>query len=289
MFVKIENPKMYEDYLKLRRQLKDDFEQQKDKNQEQSTDLNKVFEPILNNNKEMVKEVKESLETFTNDLNNTLPTLLDNDINNEPTVINVDNIISEYLKNSSSKSNSGYSLKYNKGSKTFSIGNKEVILENDKIIFDNKEYKATNGLMELLTRKEPNKTLLTEEDIQIYGDMLKNSNAIYQGFNPENKRLNTDSSKKWKFLKEYYPELFVDTKLGKGLKKKVKRLEKLNEIILLPDDIVALSKMLKLSILSYKSGNNGEYNKINALLDELKRRKVISLSEFSQIYSDVFY
>ena len=65
-----------------------------------------------------------------------------------------------------------------------------------------KNYNATKGLMELLLKKSPNSIHVTDEDIKCYKQILDDSNAIYQGFDSTQKRLNSDASNKWKFIKE---------------------------------------------------------------------------------------
>lgn len=83
----------------------------------------------------------------------------------------------------------------------YTIGNQKIeILKNTLTIGDNK-FETTNGLLELLTKKSPNWTLIKENDKQIYNHILINSNAIYQKFDSKSKRLNSDESEKWKFIR----------------------------------------------------------------------------------------
>ena len=64
---------------------------------------------------------------------------------------------------------------------------------------------------------------------------------------------------------------------------------KLKNVTFLSNDPVALLNQLKLSLASKSAGNNGEYNKINAILDELLRQKIISKTDFIKIHRNIFW
>jgi hypothetical protein len=282
MFHKVESPEMLKEYIDIKNKIKDDQSEKKE-NEENKNDS----KSITTNDKENITKNETCLDTFTKDLKETLDQKL---------VLRVSSIVSKYLQNSKTskhyeRSKAGYSLRYDSKNQKYTIGNKDVLFENDKIKIDNKVYKASVGLMELLVKKEPNENLITEEDFKNYGDILHISNAIRQRFDPNTKRLNSDTSKKWKIIKANYPQLFETTKVGAGLKDKNKEIEEDTgnvELIMLPSDTNTLAKMLKLSVLSYQAGNNGEYNKINVLLEELKRKDVMTLDEYEKIYKNVF-
>jgi hypothetical protein len=46
------------------------------------------------------------------------------------------------------------------------------------------KYEAIQGLMELLTKKDPDTELCIKEDFDDYKEIILNSNALYQGFEP---------------------------------------------------------------------------------------------------------
>uniref|UniRef100_A0A1I7WVW5 PBECR2 domain-containing protein n=1 Tax=Heterorhabditis bacteriophora TaxID=37862 RepID=A0A1I7WVW5_HETBA len=118
--------------------------------------------------------------------------------------IKVSNLIATYLQDPRDKSNAGYSIRYNNDTKGYTIGTKEVFFDNNTITINDEDYQATNGLMELLTKKSPNLTKITDQDKQDYKYILICSDALYQGFNKDSKRYNADASDKWKFIKEHY-------------------------------------------------------------------------------------
>ncbi|CAP33455.1 Protein CBG15089 [Caenorhabditis briggsae] len=177
--------------------------------------------------------------------------------------ITVSKIIASYLQDDKEKSNAGYSLRYNKDSNQYTIGNKVVKFENNNIKINNVDYEATEGLMELLTKKSPNLVLISDYEKKSYQQILLCSDACYQGFdkNAPNKRFNSDPSDKWKFIREHY---FIKS-ISSVSEKSVTG----SSVDFLPSNVNSLIDMLRLSIGSYKAGNKNEYNKIHRILDEL--------------------
>jgi hypothetical protein len=118
-----------------------------------------------------------------------------------------------------------------------------------------------------------------EEDKEDYKRILNDTNAIYQKFDPSTGRVNSDASEKWKFISTVlYPNRF---------KKKGGTLGDKNTTFL-PSDPNSLINQLQLSIASYTAGNNGEYNKIHSILDELLKQKVITKNEYEKIIKKIF-
>jgi hypothetical protein len=139
-------------------------------------------------------------------------------------------------------------------------------------------YEATEGLMELLTKKDPDIDKIIEEDYEDYKEILFNTNALYQNFDPSTRRLNSNKTEMWKL---------ITTKLFPNLVKK--KGGKLKNITYLPSDPKSLIEQLQLSIASYTAGNNGEYNKINSILDELLKQKIITKNDYVKIIKNNFY
>jgi len=77
------------------------------------------------------------------------------------------------------------------------------------LIIDGKMYKGTEGLWELLTRKNPQN--YTQNDEDVYYDILIASDAVFQNNDPKTKKPKSSRSEKYnkiiKFLWEehYYP------------------------------------------------------------------------------------
>jgi hypothetical protein len=142
-----------------------------------------------------------------------------------------------------------------------------------------KKYEATEGLMELLTKKDPDLDKCIEEDYEDYKEILNSTNAIYQNADSSTRKLASDRSEKWKLIRDQLlSHLFKKTggKLGD------------KNITFLSSDPNSLVEQLRLSLASYNAGNNGEYNKINAILDELVNQKIITKNKYQKIYDNVF-
>src|SRR5688572_23568303 len=113
----------------------------------------------------------------------------------------------------------------------FFIGESPISFEGDDMMVGNKTYKGTPGLWELMTMKEPNKSIIAGNDRADYGEILITANAIQQPDNPNKPK--SSSSKKYKeFIKPIW-----EAKIGKG-------------VVVIPQDPNALVEMLSLRIAS---------------------------------------
>ena len=76
--------------------------------------------------------------------------------------------------------------------------NKTISIAYDKIIVDNKRFIGTPGLWELIMEEVPDPKNYTQEDLRNYGDLLFETNAMNQDFNPNNPYPRSSTSYKWK-------------------------------------------------------------------------------------------
>jgi hypothetical protein len=131
--------------------------------------------------------------------------------------------------------------------------------------------------MELLTKKDPDMDKIFEEDKVDYKRIIIDTNALYQNFDSSTKKVISNGSEKWKIIRnELFPNLFKKTG------------GKLKNITFLPSDPISLIDQLQLSIASYTAGNNGEYNKIYSILDELLKQKIITKNDYVKIMRNNF-
>ncbi|CAP20529.1 Protein CBG23763 [Caenorhabditis briggsae] len=233
-----------------------------------------VFKPILESNKKLQEEIIDEKNKIVETLNNfkspsqlsiapaTTPTPKTNrkSLIKQPSVILppslpsssspqvVSNLIVGYLQDNSDRSNAGYSIKFNKAEKKYTIGNKDITFDQNIIKVNNEEYTATEGLMELLLKKSPDIKKITTEDSSNYQKILLCSDALYQ----------------------------AGTSSTSG-----------SSISFIPSNTNSLIDSLRLSIGSYQAGNKDEYNKIHAMLDELVKQKVIKKKDLGVIYLNI--
>ncbi|KAG7297284.1 hypothetical protein JYU34_003936 [Plutella xylostella] len=144
--------------------------------------------------------------------------------------------------------------------------------------FDNKikiaghVYEKTSGLVELLYKKEPDLSIVTENDKQNYKTILINTNAHRRGFEPDQQIMSSRGFKYLHIIKplfsQYKTVSSVKTTKGKGLPLLKKVNPKIDYVYW--DDPNELVERLKLLIASKDAGNTGLDNEIISILEELK-------------------
>lgn len=311
--------KLIKDYLATRHKIKNDFENEKIFDYEMREETEKLFKPVtsnLNKNNELVVINNKNTENLINKLENNQSNVMselkalkqpklipftpnkqlpiETNVNTSqnkglpPPLIpekanktTVSHLIASYLKDKNRTEN-GYSIRYHSDKDRYSIGNQYIMFNGNQIVFKNKKYDATEGLMELMTKPTPIESKISETDFQHYKQILSDTNAMYVGFQTENMLVPFNKSLKYKLIKEkLFPNLFnknfSESTSGQGCSN-----------IILPSNPNQLVDQLKLSVSSYQAGNNGEFNRINAILDSLLKMNIISNCEFNKIYKNVF-
>jgi hypothetical protein len=272
MFLRIDDSKkrdkIVEDFLKTRKNIKQNFEQDKLSNIGFREETQKLFKPIT----ESITEQKTSILDKIEDQNVILKKL--------PTMTSgLSELIKDYLSDPNDRSNAGYSIRYDATNKQYTIGNSVINFDYNVMEIAGKRYKATRGLMELLTKKDPDTDQIIEEEYGDYKTILWDTKALYHNFDPSTNRVYSDRSEKWKIIRnELFPNLFKKT--GGKLSDK--------NVIFLPSDPISLIDQLQLSIASYTAGNNGEYNKIYSILDQLLKQKIITKNNYLKIMKNNF-
>lgn len=289
MFLSIKNPKKREqevkDFLKTRQNIKHNFEQEKQLKMGFREETEKLFKPITESITEQNTVHKRELNAIGDKLISnqgkiyqkiTQPLAITGSDTKAPKHIQVSELIQRYLSDFKKRSNAIYSIKHNPVTNVFSIGNSVINFDNNFIEIAGKKYNATEGLMELLTKTDPESEIFTDQDVKDYKEILEKTNAIFQNADPSSKRLASDRSAKWVIISE---KLFPNRikKSGGNL-----------NVTFLPSDPKELVNQLQLSLASYSAGNNGEFNKINAILDGLLKMKTITKNDYIKIHKNIF-
>ncbi|KAJ9574563.1 hypothetical protein L9F63_008274, partial [Diploptera punctata] len=103
-------------------------------------------------------------------------------------VTNIGPIISKYLVESKGKDKGDLVFGLTGGNDgKFYMGDSEIVFDNDNLIINGTKYKATNGLMSLLTMIQ-SKQNLPEDDMLNYENNLISSNCIYHNNDPGTSR-----------------------------------------------------------------------------------------------------
>ena len=311
-FIKIKDPRKREelikDFIETRKRIKDNFVARKVGEAEYQTGLTKLFKPVTETQKATTKEITEAqkatAEKFTSELLpikegiEELPTKLFRKIFpsiefKASDIINfgplaVDALLQAFTKNNIDLT---YGI-YAKDGK-FKIGSKEANIEDNDIKVDDIIFEGTKGFWELVTSKNPKPENYNDEDLSKYQRLVILTNTAYQNNNPNQNKPKSSVSKKWKNIikpiweaikqqekdKDEYQEFEEPedgdpqpSTSGTGLK-------------ILPSDPNALIDRFDLLFSSKKAGHTGVKNEIVAILDELKRQKVINVNEYKKLNS----
>ena len=309
-FIKVKDSRKREelirDFIETRKRIKDNFIARKVGEAEYQTGLTKLFKPVTETQKATTKEITDAQKATAEKITKKLLPIQEG-LEKLPKVISLPQYqaIEEYKKEKNLGTTVIKALNYIKPEdKTtfgmyfkdgdFRIGNKKVDIKGDDIIIGDKEYKGTDGLWELIMKDEPQEGIYTDEDFLNYGRILKQTNAIYQGNNPNQNKPKSSKSTKWKkLIKPIWEEikkqeedetedeeegnaysLFDDDPQpgtsGSGLK-------------ILPSDPNALIDRVDLLFSSKKAGHTGVRNEIVSILDELKRQGVINVQQYKKL------
>ena len=324
-FIKVKDPRKREelvrDFIETRKRIKDNFMARKIGEAEYQTGLTKLFKPITETQKAATKEITEAQKTAAEKITKELlpikagieglpgalsfPTLEMTEGEPIPAVEMTQEQRKKFLGPTASEAFEKYTTTEGadkvfgmvKKDKYYYIGDKPIKIKDDNIIIDDKEYTGTKGLWELIVSKEPQEGTYTDEDFLNYGRILKQTNAIYQGNNPNQNYPKSSQSNKWKQLikpiwedikSKKPPEEGKGKGKGKGRGRK-KRQEDPQPgtsgtgLKILPSDPNALIDRFDLLFSSKKAGHTGVKNEIVAILDELKRQRVISVQDYKKL------
>ena len=324
-FIKVKDPRKREelvrDFIETRKRIKDNFMARKIGEAEYQTGLTKLFKPITETQKAATKEITEAQKTAAEKITKELlpikagieglpgalsfPTLEMTEGEPIPAVEMTQEQRKKFLGPTASEAFEKYTTTEGadkvfgmvKKDKYYYIGDKPIKIKDDNIIIDDKEYTGTKGLWELIVSKEPQEGTYTDEDFLNYGRILKQTNAIYQGNNPNQNYPKSSQSNKWKqLIKPIWEDIKSkkppEEEKGKGKGKGRGRKKRQEDpqpgtsgsgLKILPSDPNALIDRFDLLFSSKKAGHTGVKNEIVAILDELKRQRVISVQDYKKL------
>ena len=158
MFLKIDDPikrdKLVNDFLKTRQKIKQNFEAEKLSNLGYKEETEKLFKPITQSITESKESQNTSFDRILNriDANENLIATNQSKIYQKlrqipaitgPTTTTVSSLIKDYLSdNSKERSLAGYSIRFNKQTKDFTIGNQIINFDNNIMEIAGKDRKS---------------------------------------------------------------------------------------------------------------------------------------------------
>ena len=161
---------------------------------------------------------------------------------------------------------------------TYKIGSEMIDFMDGKIYVKGKPYFETLGLLQLLFRRKPNETLITDEDIKNLQRIASETNLLKKDYLPNNSWKQVNFHTKYqKYLKQVNPGHIETSKLkGRGLPTFM--IAKSQESPLdykYWDDPNELVDRLRLLVAERSAGNNNHDNEIMAIIEELREAQVI--------------
>ena len=312
-FIKIKDPRKREelikDFIETRKRIKDNFIAKKVGEIEYQTGLTKLFKPVTETQKAIAKEItdaqKAAAEKITQELLPikagieglpgaiSFPALEMAEEEEEEEKKDVGSLALNYLAFATGKnSDKTFGIKPDEEDKNkLKIGSKEIKIIGNNIKIEDTIYTGTPGLWELIVRKEPPKkdVPLTDGDYNNYGNILKQTNAIYHNNNPMSNKPKSSKGDKWKtIIKPIWDDIKKEGKGGKGGKggeEDPKPGTSGTGLKILPSDPNALIERFDLLFSSQKAGHTGVRNEIVSILDELKRQGVLKTNEYKKLNS----
>ena len=167
------------------------------------------------------------------------------------------------------------------------MDDKPVSFRGDDILVGDQLYYGTHGLWKLITGKTTNQIGyvdedFTNDDLMNYVRLIRQTNVLYKDFNRKARKPRSNGSQKWQhYLKDVW-ETFRDERKEEG-----SDTISGTGIQFLPGTIKELKEKLNLLLAEFTAGNTTTRNELIAVLDQLRRRKVLTEKEYMTISSSL--
>ena len=291
-FLKINDPlkrdAIVKEYLELKKKIRSNFLSERIGEQQLQTDLSKFYKPITETQKattreitEGLKPVREGLETIRKEVHD-IPGIVSDmeavkkygqekqEKQKEEEVMGLGEIAKEYLGRSYTDKTFG--IRDENG--LLYIGNKQVIIVNNNIIVDDRKFKGTRGLWELLMSKDPNTYYVDDNDYDEYSKLMVKTNALHKDYNPKNPYPRSNRGNKWNLIRDIWAKR-EDIRKKEGYEG--------SGVVVIPSDPNALLERLDLLLASQEAGHTGVRNELVSICDELKRQGVLDMKAYKKL------
>jgi hypothetical protein len=169
-------------------------------------------------------------------------------------------LLSQYIDNYRLKNKNDFGI-YLTPKNVYKIGNLPVTID-DRISIGGKEYKTTQGLLELLFKPLVKKPY-TKDDLNNYRQILLDSNAYRENFDPEGKLMVRNSNKYRSIIKNLL------------LKGGSMVLNNKSERKIIYSNVNQMVERLKKLLMSRNAGNNNLQSEINQIITIMRKNGVI--------------
>ena len=281
-FLKISDPlkrdAIVKEYLELKKKIRSNFLSERIGEQQLQTDLSKFYRPITETQKATTREITEGLKPIREGIEK-LPEVMqplgkateeEEEEEDEEKLMGLGEIAKEYLKRPNTDEKFG--IRNEKGLSY--IGNKQIIIVNNNIIVDDRKFKGTRGLWELLMSKNPNTLHVDDDDYNEYSKLMVKTNALHKDYNPKNPYPRSSRGNKWNLVKEIWVNR-EDIRKKEGYDG--------SGVVVIPSDPNALLERLDLLLASQEAGHTGVRNELVSICDELKRQGVLDTNSYKKL------
>jgi hypothetical protein len=159
------------------------------------------------------------------------------------------------------------------------IGNSSIKFTRTHVLVNEKSFKISPGLLELLFMKVPNRLLVTPKDLSRYKEILELTNAHLKGYSSE-KQINSNRGKKYKsvisalFLSR--PPESTEPSIGEDLDVfKGSGIHANTQFTAYNTNVNTLVNRLRLLIMSRSAGHTGHDKEISQILNILRKNRII--------------
>ena len=292
-FLKISDPlkrdSIVKEYLKLKKNIRDNFLSERIGEQQLQTDLSKFYRPITETQKATTREITEGLKPIREGIEK-LPEAMQpigeatGEAAEEEEEEDDEELVGEITYEFLNKPFTDKTFGIRKEKGHHYIGNKHVIVDdNDIIISENGErFEGTPGLWELIMSKIPKN--FTDKDYDNYEDLMIMTNALHRGNNEDNPHPKGSGSTKWKKL---LSPIWYRKKGGVYTFPKKKEGYEGEGVVVIPSDLNALIERLDLLLASQEAGHTGVRNELVSICDELKRQGVLDTKAYKKLNSNI--
>ena len=197
-FLKISDPNkrdlIIKEFLELKKNIRDNLLSERTGEQQLQTDLSKLYRPITKMQKATAREITEGLKAIKEGIEKLLQA--------KEELPGFGEIVNAYLYEMNPILRDTTFRICGIKSK-FYIGRKEATINDNDILIDDKKFKGTPGLWELLMSKQPERGKLSNKGRINYGKLMVKTNALHQGYNPKKTRPRSSDGFKWMGLLQH--------------------------------------------------------------------------------------
>ena len=231
------------------------------------TDDKKYFNSTRNNIHEINHNKNTDLDATFDDDGMRYESVFSDDDKASDTIIANKTLSSQYLETLDKKTahlDKLYGVRKTDGKLYF--GDSEIFLTDDDIVVKSRKFPNTNGLLELLFKKDPNQSIFDKKDLNTYREMMKITNCHRKKFE-ENGEIRRHKSRKYDNI---IAPLFENVS-GQGLQTdyKVARFNSIKDYVYW-DNPNELVDRLRLLVAERSTGNNAHANEIYSIIEDLR-------------------